>query len=640
MSNLSPYQNFIAVSRYARWLDDENRRETWAETSERYITFMRNHLSANYGYDAKDPIFKEVQTAITNLDIVPSMRAIMAAGASLERNPLAGYNCSFVTVNDTRVFDESMYVLMNGTGLGFSVEHRYTDQLPTVPTALEESEEVITVGDSKEGWAQAFRSIINELYSGRIVKWDVSGVRPAGARLKTFGGRASGPAPLIDLFNFTVGTFRAAQGRKLSPIECHDIMCKIGDIVVAGGVRRSALISLSDLDDFAMAKAKSGNWWDNNVQRALANNSATYYERPSAAQFLREWRNLIESQSGERGIFNLSGIRAHSEKMTPDRDASRIVGTNPCAEISLRDMGLCNLSEVILRETDSVDDVKNKVRLASIVGTWQSTLTDFPYLRAGWKSNAEDERLLGVSLTGVYGHKKFNNPNDEGLPKRLESLRKVAHDTNRTEAARVGISISKAITTLKPSGTVSQLSLVSSGIHPWHSEYYTRTVRASNDDPLTKLMQDAGVPNEVDAMKPATSTVFSFPTKAPEGAVTRHNVTALEHLRLYAVYRTFYTDHNVSITVSVKDSEWVSVGAWVFDNWDSVGGVSFLPYTDHTYVQAPYQDMTKEEYEIAIAAFPKEVRFGDLSFYETEDGTTGNQTLACTASGCEVVDLP
>jgi ribonucleoside-diphosphate reductase alpha chain len=639
MSQMTPYQNFIAVSRYARWLDDENRRETWAETAGRYVSFMRNYLADNYGYDKKDPIFGEVQSAITNLDIVPSMRAIMTAGEALQRNPLAGYNCSFVTVNDPRVFDEAMYVLMNGTGLGFSVEQRYTDQLPVVPDVIEQSDEIIFVEDSKEGWAKAYRELVSELYNGRVMRWDVSSVRPAGARLLTFGGRASGPAPLVDLFNFTISTFRNAQGRRLHPIECHDIMCKVGDIVVVGGVRRSALISLSDLDDFAMAKAKSGNWWENNGQRALANNSVTYYDRPSSTQFLREWRNLIESQSGERGIFNLNGIRKHSEKMTPDRDAARIVGTNPCAEISLRDMGLCNLSEVIIRDTDSVDDVKNKVRLATILGTWQSTLTDFPYLRAGWKANAEDERLLGVSLTGVYGHKKFNDPNDEGLPKRLQALRKVAHETNVAESARVGISTSKAITTLKPSGTVSQLALVSSGIHPWHSEYYIRTVRAANTDPLTRLMQDAGVPNEPDVMKPDKSTVFSFPTKAPVGAVTRHQVTALDHLRLYSIYRNNYTDHNVSITVSVKESEWVAVGAWVYENWDAVGGVSFLPYSEHTYQQAPYQDITREEYEAAIVAFPTDVRFADLHFYETEDGTTGNQTLACTASGCEVVDL-
>jgi ribonucleotide reductase, class II len=1390
VSELSPYQNFIAVSRYARWLDDENRRETWPETVQRYIEFMRRHLSENYNYDPKDPIFAEVRDAAVALDIVPSMRAIMTAGEALERNPLASYNCSFVAVNDPRVFDEAMYVLMNGTGLGFSVEQKYTDQLPVVPESLEDSNEVIVVGDSKEGWAKAYRSLIGELYNGRILKWDVSGVRPSGARLKTFGGRASGPQPLVDLFNFTINTFKNAAGRRLHPIECHDIMCKVGDIVVVGGVRRSALISLSDLDDFAMAKAKSGTWWENNGQRALANNSASYYERPSSAQFLREWRNLIESQSGERGIFNLAGARKHAERS--GRNGEKLQGTNPCVtadtwvmttegprrvadlvgapfdavvdgkpfatfsngffstgvkdvlllttrdghslrltanhkvmtdsgwveagsltagqqvvlhdhlnsswggrgtedegyvlghlvgdgtftpkgqpflsvwstdegsadtmdyiwgivkglgvrsdnvgwrsvsksdamrcggkglkalaesygivwgnktitdeveeassafyvgflrglfdtdghiegestgggvsvrlsqadrglleaaqrmllrlgirsvirgmhdgdhvfgarngypdyqsqpsyrliiagaqaarfmdligfknprkatewgektavmkrgfyskpfvttvesivadgkeevfdvtvadvhafdanglyvhncgEILLRDMGLCNLSEVIIRDTDSVDDVKRKVRLASIVGTWQSTLTDFPYLRSGWKANAEEERLLGVSLTGIYGNKKFNNPDDEGLPKRLQALRKIAREANVAEAEKVGINPSVAVTTVKPSGcrpwdgltttdkgiltleemfsasghvegeswcafdgyealqsvdgtkrsrlsktfdngkaevfsvnmhyglsvesteehpwfvsrrniapgkyedvndwvetknlregdileiavgvyqstheqefkpmnlrsvsmrgdaadiiqptamtpdiawmlgylwgdgslseskyrirwideniehlekanrvlkenfgisgsihkasqhrkaftlevgnktlwhwlmvngvtkydrdsdglalipevvrrsstqsvvaflaglldsdgwvganekenrvtftgaderfmkhiqdvalavgivlgrshntggesfqtersmylmamapestrqatdflrdhsvkiarredtslpwpcergssktrtlgkvqsvesigfketfdvevedthwfyagavkshnTVSQLALVSSGIHPWHSEYYIRTVRGANNDPLTQLMKDAGVPNEPDFMKPEKSTVFSFPTKAPEGAVTRKQISALDHLRLYAIYRDNYTDHNVSITVSVKESEWVSVGAWVYENWDIVGGVSFLPYSDHTYQQSPYQDCTEEEYEAAMATFPKEVRFADLAFYETEDGTTGNQTLACAAGNCEVVDI-
>lgn len=640
MSELSPYQNFIAVSRYARWIEDANRRESWPETAARYVDFMRGHLSSKYGYDRKDPVFAEVQTAITQLDLVPSMRAIMTAGPALERNHLAGYNCSFIAVNDIRVFDEAMYVLMNGTGLGFSVERKHVEQLPLVPESLEPSEETIVVEDSKEGWAKAYRALINELFDGRIMKWDVTGVRPAGARLLTFGGRASGPQPLVDLFNFTIDTFRAARGRRLSPIECHDLMCKVGDIVVVGGVRRSALISLSDLDNFEMAKAKSGNWWENNGHRALANNSVTYYERPSATQFLREWRNLIESQSGERGIFNLAGIRKHTDNIGTGRDSARIAGTNPCGEIALRDMGLCNLSEVIIRDTDTVEEIKNKVRLATIVGTWQSTLTDFPYMRAGWKANAEDERLLGVSLTGIYGHRKFNNAEDDGLAKRLQGLRKVAHDTNAAEAAKVGVNPSKAITTVKPSGTVSQLSLVSSGIHPWHSDYYIRTVRAANTDPLTNLMKDAGVPNEPDFMKPDKSTVFSFPTKAPEGSVTRHQVTALDHLRLYSIYRNNYTDHNVSITVSVKESEWVAVGAWVFDHWDEVGGVSFLPYSEHIYEQSPYQDITKEQYEEALATFPKEVRFADLHFYETEDGTTGNQTLACTASGCEIVDLP
>lgn len=639
MSELSPYQSFIAVSRYARWLDVDNRRESWDETAARYVGFMRNHLSSKYGYDKKDPIFGEVQAAISSLDVVPSMRAIMTAGEALDRNNLAGYNCSFVAVDDPRVFDEAMYVLMNGTGLGFSVERKHVEQLPVVPEVFTPSDETIVVEDSKEGWAKAYRALVNELYNGRIMKWDVSGVRPAGARLKTFGGRASGPQPLIDLFNFTIDTFKGSAARRLSPVECHDLMCKVGDIVVVGGVRRSALISLSDLDDFAMAKAKGGNWWENNGQRALANNSVTYYERPSSTQFLREWRNLIESQSGERGIFNLAGIRKHSDKMTIDRDSSRIAGTNPCGEISLRDMGLCNLSEVIIRDTDSVEDVKNKVRLATIIGTWQSTLTDFPYMRASWKANAEDERLLGVSLTGIYGHKKFNNPNDEGLAKRLQALRKISHEVNTAEALKIGVSTSKAITTVKPSGTVSQLSLVSSGIHPWHSDFYIRTVRAANTDPLTSLMKDAGVPNEPDFMNPDKTTVFSFPTKAPEGAVTRHQVTALDHLRLYSIYRNNYTDHNVSITVSVKESEWVAVGAWVFDHWDEVGGVSFLPYVDHTYQQAPYQDITREEYELAMASFPSEVRFADLHFYETEDGTSGNQTLACTAAGCEAVDL-
>lgn len=637
MSKMTPYQEFIAVSRYAKWNDDENRRETWAETADRYISFMRKHLSASYGYDPKDPIFDEARNAIVELDVMPSMRAIMTAGPALERNPMASYNCSFVGVNDPRVFDEAMFILMSGTGLGFSVERKHVDLLPVVPETLVDVDDVIVVEDSKEGWAAAYRHLIEELYAGRIHGWDVSGVRPAGARLKTFGGRASGPGPLVDLFTFTIDTFLKAKGRRLTPVEAHDLMCKVGDIVVSGGVRRSALISLSDLNDFEMAKAKSGNWWETNGQRALANNSAVYNEKPSPAQFLREWRNLIESQSGERGIFNLDGARKHAAKS--GRDGSKLAGTNPCAEILLRDMGLCNLTEVVIRAEDSIEDIKRKIRIAGIMGTWQSSLTAFPYVRADWRKNAEEERLLGVSLTGIYGHTKFNNPNDEALPKRLEGLRELARKTNAEEAAKLGVSASVAITTVKPSGTVSQLTLVSSGIHPWHSEHYIRTVRGANHDPITNLMKDSGVPNEPDVMKPEVNTVFSFPMSAPKGAVTRDRVSALDHLRLYAIYREHYTDHNVSVTVSVKDEEWIEVGAWVYANWDMVGGVSFLPMSEHTYAQAPYQDCTIEEVEALRAVSPESVRFADLAFYETEDGTTGNQTLACTAGACETVDI-
>lgn len=634
----NPYSNFIALSRYARWQDDEGRRETWTETVDRYISFMKKHLSSTYGYDDTDSIFEEVRDAILNLQVMPSMRALMTAGPALERNHIAAYNCSFLEVNDMRAFPEALLILTHGTGVGFSVSRKNTEQLPVVPD-LTKSDMTITVGDSKEAWAESFLSLLESLYSGEIPSWDLLLIRPAGARLKTFGGRASGPGPLDQLFRFTVDIFKGAQGRRLSPIECHDLMCKVGDIVVSGGVRRSALISLSDLNDFEMAKAKSGNWWENHGHRALANNSAVYTERPSVTQFLREWRNLIESQSGERGIFNLAGARAAADAI--GRDGSKIAGTNPCSEIVLRNMGVCNLTEVVISADDSINDLKRKVRIASVLGTWQSTLTDFKSLRPDWRENAEEERLLGVSLTGIYGSKLMNNPNDVRLPHRLTELRKLAQKTNQKEADRLGINPSVAVTTVKPSGTVSQLTGVSSGIHPWHSDYYIRTVRGANSDPLTMLMKDAGIANEPDVMKPDTNTVFSFPVKAPKGSVTREDVSALDHLALWLVYREYWADHSVSVTVNVREDEWLDVAGWVYRNFDRITGVSFLPHSDHTYQQAPYQEITEEQYLKALSSHPTSVIWEDLSFYESEDGTIGSRELACAAdgSGCEVVDL-
>jgi len=632
-----PYQNFIAVSRYARWNDDLGRRETWKESVTRYVDFMRDHLVTTYGYDSSDPVFVEVYKAILNLDVMPSMRALMTAGPALKRNHMAAYNCSFMAVNAPEVFSEAMLISMHGTGVGFSVSRKHTEKLPIVPDTFINTESVIEVQDSKEGWAEAYASLIDDLYQGDIPTWDLSAVRPIGARLNTFGGRASGPGPLDKLFRFTIDIFKGAKGRRLSPLECHDLMCMVGDIVVSGGVRRSALISLSDLNDFEMAKAKAGNWWDNDGQRALANNSAVYLEKPPIAQFLREWRNLIESQSGERGIFNLAGARAMADKL--GRDGSRIEGTNPCAEIVLRDMGVCNLTEVVIRHDDTLADLKHKVRIAAILGTWQSTLTDFKSVRPQWKENAEDERLLGVSLTGIYGNKMLNNPNDVRLPHRLTELRKLAQKTNQKEADKVGINPSVAVTTVKPSGTVSQLTGVSSGIHPWYAENYIRTVRGANTDPITQLMKDSGVPSEPDVMKPDVNTVFSFPISAPKNAVTREDITAMDHLALWMVYKEFWADHSVSITVNVKDDEWIDVAGWVYRNFDKITGISFLPYSDHTYQQAPYQPIEEVDYRQAQADFPNEIRWADLVFYETEDGTSGSQTLACSADGCEVVDL-
>ena len=634
----NPYQNFIAISRYARWVEEQGRRETWEETVARYIGFMQHHLVTNYGYPADDPIFEEVRQGILDLDVMPSMRALMTAGPALERSNIAGYNCAFIAVDHPRAFDEALYVSMNGTGVGFSVERRYVDQLPVIPTFdVPATTPPIVVEDSKEGWATAYQNLLAQLWLGIVPKWDLSNIRPAGSKLKTFGGRASGPGPLDQLFRFTVDTFKEAQGRRLTSLEAHDIMCKIGDCVVSGGVRRSALISLSDLNDFDMAKAKSGNWWEAYGHRALSNNSAVYTKRPAVTQFLREWRNLIESNSGERGIYNLAGAQAHANAL--GRQGALIQGTNPCGEILLRSLQFCNLTEVVIKAEDTVPKVKEKVRLAAILGTWQSSLTHFPYLRDEWAKNCEEERLLGVSLTGIYGHRLFNNPGDIRLAKRLRDIRAVAHEANQQEAARLGINASAAVTTVKPSGTVSQLTGVSSGIHPWHSEYYIRTVRGNNTDPLTQLLKDWKVPNEPDVMKPDTTTVFSFPIKAPKDAVIRDEVGALDHLQLWSIYREHWTDHNPSVTVNVRDDEWLEVANWVYSNWDNVGGISFLPYSEHVYAQAPYQAVDEDTWMLTAAEFPRNIRWADLSFYELMDSTTGAQSLACAADGCDVVDI-
>lgn len=635
-----PYQNFIALSRYARWLDAEGRRETWVETVDRYVAWFRDHLVLNYGYATDDPNFQLVREAIINLDVMPSMRALMTAGPALSRSHIAGYNCSFIAVDDPRAFDEAMYILLNGTGVGFSVEHRHVDKLPPVPEELKDYPLVLIVEDSKEGWALSFRDLLTQLWQNGIVpRWDLSNIRAKGERLKTFGGRASGPGPLDELFRFTVTTFKNAAGRRLTPLECHDLMCKVGDVIVSGGVRRSALISLSDLGEHDMAKAKSGNWWEHHPHRRLANNSAAYGARPSVTQFLREWRNLIESQSGERGIFNMNGARAHAAAI--GRDGAQIQGTNPCGEILLRDQEFCNLTEVVIKADDTIEDIRNKVHIAAIIGTWQSTLTDFPYLRDKWRENCEDERLLGVSLTGIYGHRLFNNPGDIRLPKRLRRLRQLAAQANQTEADKLGINPSAAITCVKPSGTVSQLTGVSSGIHPWHSEYYIRTVRAPLTDPMTSMLRAYGVPNEPDLMAPDSTVVFSWAVKAPPGAVVQAEVTALEHLALWSIYREHWTDHNPSVTISVAESEWLAVGTWVFENWERVGGVSFLPRDEHTYQQAPYQKIDAETYEAFVAKFPQSIYWSDLGLYELMDSTTGGRELACAAdgSGCDVVDI-
>jgi ribonucleoside-triphosphate reductase len=632
-----PYRNFIAVSRYSRWIENQGRRETWSETVDRYIAFMKDHLVKNYNYKEDDIKFAQVKDAILNHKVMPSMRSLMTAGPALERDNIAAYNCSFIAVDSLRAFDEAMYILMNGTGVGFSVEQKYVSNLPVIAEELFATNTTIVVEDSKLGWAKAYKELIGLLVTGQIPEWDMSKVRSAGARLKTFGGRASGPEPLNDLFKFTVEQFKVAAGRRLKPIEAHDIMCKVGEVVVVGGVRRSALISLSNLDDFEMAKAKSGQWWETEGQRALANNSAVYNAKPNTAQFLREWRNLYESKSGERGIYNMDSVRKHIDKFGR-RDSSKVTGTNPCGEILLRANEFCNLTEVVVDANDTEETLRDKIRLATILGTWQSSLTNFKYIRKSWKDNCEEERLLGVSLTGIFGN-PLTGTAHKNLSAMLDRLRESSVEVNKSEAVVLGINPSVAITTVKPSGTVSQLTGVSSGIHPWYSEYYIRTVRADNKDPLTTFLKDFNVPNEPDVMKPDTTTVFSFPVKAPKNAVVTKDLSAIEHLEVWKVYRTHWTEHNPSVTINVKEDEWLDVGAWVFKNFDSIGGVSFLPASEHSYKQAPYQEISEQQYKDLLSKMPKRIPWESLSLYELEDGTSGSQELACSAGACEIVDI-
>ena len=624
----SDYQTFIATSRYARWLDDEGRRETWGETVGRFI----DNIVRPSDLDGKT--LNELEDAILNLEVMPSMRALMTAGPAAERDNTCVYNCSYLPVDHPRAFDEAMFILLCGTGVGFSVERQSISKLPEVPQDIKDTDDLIVVQDSKEGWAKALRKVVSGLYTGDVPKWDLSKIRAAGERLKTFGGRASGPDPLNDLFNFVVAKFKGAAGRKLNSVECHDIMCKIGEVVVVGGVRRSAMISLSNLSDDRMRHAKSGQWWENEGQRALANNSVAYTDKPDMETFMREWLSLVESKSGERGIFSRIAADEHV-KRNGRRETGKEWGTNPCSEIILRPYQFCNLTEVVVRPTDTEKTLANKVRLASILGTVQSTFTDMPYLRPIWRKNTEEERLLGVSLTGIMDNEITSNPSK----KLLNKLRDTAVQTNRDYAEQIGISASAAITCVKPSGTVSQLVDSASGIHARHSEYYIRTVRGDNKDPLTQFLTDAGIPAEPCVMKPDSTTVFSFPTKSPDNAVTRNDMTAIEQLELWKTYALEWCEHKPSVTITVRDEEWMSVGAWVFDNFDICSGVSFLPHSDHTYAQAPYQDCDKATYKEAAAKMPKKIDWAKLSEYEMEDNTAGSQTLACSGDACEVVDL-
>ena len=632
------YQEFIHLSRYSRWLPDKNRRETWDETVGRYFDFFTEHLKEMHDFTLTESVRKELEWAVLDLEVMPSMRCLMTAGEALKRENIAGYNCSYVAVNRVHAFDEILYILMNGTGVGFSVERQHVNQLPHVADEFHTTETTISVADSKLGWAKGLKELIGMLYIGQIPRWDLSKIRPAGSPLKTFGGRASGPEPLESLFNFAVNIFKNAPGRKLSSIECHDLVCKIAEVVVVGGVRRSALISLSNLSDDRMRHAKTGQWWNAEPQRALANNSACYTEKPDIGTFMDEWKALYESKSGERGIFNRESAQQQAGK-SGRRNTEHDFGTNPCSEIILRSREFCNLSEVVVRPTDTRETLKKKVRLATMLGTIQSTLTNFKYVSSVWKNNCEEERLLGVSLTGIMDNKLLNGKmsSAEGtLESLLQGLREEAIETNKEFAKKIGINQSVAVTCVKPSGTVSQLVDAASGIHARHNPYYVRTVRGDKKDPLTRMMTDVGFPVEDDVMNPSHTAVFSFPMKVDKGAVFRTDMTAIEQLKLWKVYQEAWCEHKPSVTISVKEHEWLEVGAWVYDNFDMMSGVSFLPFSEHTYKQAPYQDIQKEDYEVLLKKMPKEVDWTKLAEYEKTDMTIASQELACVAGGCEI----
>ena len=632
------YQQFIHLSRYARWNEDKQRRETWNETVSRYFDFFETHLKENHNLSKSqfDETRKYLEKAVLYLNIMPSMRALMSAGLALQKDNVAGFNCSYVAVDSPRAFDETLYILMCGTGVGFSVERQYINELPDLPEDLFPTDTVIKVADSKIGWAKSYKELLSLLYAGQIPTWDVSNIRPYGARLKTFGGRASGPAPLEELFEFTINIFRDAMSkgqRKLVSIDCHDLMCKVAEVVVVGGVRRSALISLSNLSDNRMRNAKSGAWWEDNQQRALSNNSVAYTDAAETGAFMREWLSLYESKSGERGIFNRQAAEKQAAK-NGRREEYKDFGCNPCSEIILRNKQFCNLTEVVVRPDDNEDTLIAKVEAATILGTFQATLTNFRYLTSKWKQNTQEESLLGVSLTGIMDNKDMLNAKID-----LDKLKQVSIDVNKVWAKKLGIPQSAAITCVKPSGTVSQLVDSASGIHTRHSDYYVRTVRGDNKDPLTQMMKDQGIPHEPDVMNPSVVSVFSFPTASPKGAITRDEFTAIEQLEIWLRYQRNWCEHKPSCTVSVRSHEWMEVGAWVYKHFDEVSGVSFLPHSDHTYQQAPYQDIDREKYNELRKSMPKSVNFEELSNYESDDNTTGTQELACTAGACEIVDI-
>jgi ribonucleoside-diphosphate reductase alpha chain len=639
-SNYLPtqYQEYIHLSRYSRWLPEEKRRETWPETVGRYFNFFQEHLETECGYTLKKSERDELEEAVLSLRVMPSMRCIMSAGEALKRENIAGYNCSYVAIDTPRSFDEILYVLMNGTGVGFSVERQYVSQMPSVADEFHPTETTIAVPDSKLGWAKSLKELISLLYGGQVPQWDLSKVRPAGTPLKTFGGRASGPEPLDELFHFCCRVFQGAKGRKLSSVECHDIVCKIAEVVVVGGVRRSALISLSNLSDDRMRVAKSGQWWEDNGQRALANNSACYTEKPEIGIFMDEWKALYDSKSGERGIFSRESATKQAGR-NGRRDTSWDFGTNPCSEIILRNKQFCNLSEIVVRVNDTIETLREKAKLAAILGTLQSTLTNFKYISKAWRTNTEEERLLGVSLTGIMDSSITNGKGSSKafpLADVLEELKDITINTNKEWSDKLGIPQSVAATCVKPSGTVSQLVDAASGIHARHNPYYIRTVRADKKDPLAKLMIDMGFPVEDDVAKPDHTYVFSFPMKTSEEAVFRNDMSAIEQLELWLTYQKHWCEHKPSVTISVKEDEWFTVGAWVYENFDYMSGVSFLPFSDHSYKQAPYQDCSEDEYKAFKKKMPKEIDWTKLSEYESTDQTEGVQMLACVAGVCEI----
>lgn len=646
------FQQYIACSKYSRWLEDEQRREVWPEPVQRYVDNVIRPVCEKAGVKKKEinALCERAFNAISRIETLPSMRCLMTAGPALERDNVAGYNCAFVAIDHPRAFDEILYILACGTGAGFSVERQFIAKLPEVPEELHQTDTAIVVSDSKIGWAKAFKELIGLLYSGMIPKWDVSKVRPAGARLKVFGGRASGPRPLTDLFEYTVRTFKGAVGRKLNSIECHGIVCKTGEAIVVGGVRRSATISLSNLTDQRMRNAKSGEWRQLHPEYSLANNSVAYTEKPDTGIFLEEWTALYQSKSGERGLFNRQAVQKKAERIGK-RESNQILGTNPCGEISLRSAGFCNLTEIVVREDDTLETLKEKAELAAILGTIQATLTDFRYLRPIWKKNADEEALLGVSMTGIYDHPVLNGsgmgfdieafPGDKtgtfyNLESTLHELQRAVVDTNRIWAEKLGINPSGATTTVKPAGTTSAISNTANGIHPRHSEYYIRSVRQDNKDALTEFLKFQGVPWEPCATRPESTSIFYFPIKSPEGAKTRDEVTALDHLNLWSMYNEHWAEHQVSVTVNVREDEWVEAGAWVYKNFDTITGISFLPFDGGAYQQAPFRACDREEYEATLAKMPKEIDWSTLSVFETEDGTKGSQELACVAGACEV----